>query len=284
MAESFSLKFYLNKSKFKGKQYKIYARLIIDRQKSELATNYYLEEDKWDNSKGRAKKNVIINDELSEIEANINRIRRKLLDEGKHVSSKIIVQYLKGEKKEKRYLIEYLDEHIQEMKLKDEHAENTYNHYTSSRNIYAEFLHKKLRTNDILLNLIDLDFVKKYDLYMISEYKDPRNHKNILRNTVNKHHSRLRTILHKAVREGFINVNPYTNFQLKNTPTNRKYLTIEQVDAIKAIDFSNNKTLDQVRDFFLFSCSTSLRYKDAYNLTCCTLALFYCFRKNILSF
>jgi site-specific recombinase XerD len=267
MAESFSIKFYLNKNKTKGKQFKIYGRLIIERRKAEFATSFFIEEDKWNKAQGRAKKNTAINDELAEIESEINRLRRKLLDEDKPVSSKIIVELLKGERKEKRYLIEYLDEHIREMKQKDEHAENTYNHYTSSRNIYAEFLNEKLQVKDILLTSIDLEFLKKYDMYMISEYRDPRKDQKIVRNTVNKHHSRLRTILHKAVRESIIKFNPYKDFPLTYAKTNRTFLTQEEVQRIRDIDFSNNEILDQIRDIFLFSCFTSLRYKDAAKLT-----------------
>jgi hypothetical protein len=75
MAHSFSLRFYLNENKTKGNEFMIYGRLIIDRKKSEFATNYYIEENKWDDAKGRAKKNSIINDELTELEAEIMPIK-----------------------------------------------------------------------------------------------------------------------------------------------------------------------------------------------------------------
>jgi len=75
MADSFSIKFYLNKNKSRGKdEYKIYGRLIIDRKKSEFATNYYINETGWDIAKGRAKKNMAINDELAVFEAEPKRL------------------------------------------------------------------------------------------------------------------------------------------------------------------------------------------------------------------
>lgn len=265
MSSSFSIKFYLNKGKKKGEQLKIYGRLIIERKKSEFATNYYIEETKWDKAKGRAKRNQVINDELSEIEAKLNRIRRKLLDDGKPVSAKNIIEILKGKRKEKRFLIEFINEHIDEIILKKEHSVNTQNHYKSSRNIYEKFLDERLKTKDISLDLIDYDFLKKFDEWMLSEYKDKFGG-SVKRNTVNKHHSRLRTILHKAVREEIIIKNPYQRFNLKYTPTNRAFLTIEEVNSIKELDFTNNVSLDRVRDFFLFSCYTSLRYSDAAKL------------------
>lgn len=265
MSSSFSIKFYLNRNKGKGEQFKIYGRLIHDRKKCEFATNYYIEETKWDDARGRAKRNQVINDELSDLEARINRIRRKLLDDEKPVSSRIIIEILKGDRKEKRSLLEYINEHIEEIIRKKEHAENTRNHYKSSRNIYAKFIKENLKRSDVTIHSIDYNFLKKFDDWMLSEYTDKMGH-SVKRNTVNKHHSRLRTLLHKAVREGYIQSNPYQLFSLKNTPTNRSFLTIEEVNSIKALDFRNNNSLDRVRDFFMFSCYTSLRYSDAVKL------------------
>jgi len=266
MADSFSLKFYLNKKKTRGtNEYKIYGRLIIDRRKSEFATSYFIDEKTWDVSKGRAKKNMAINDELAVLEAEINRIRRRLLDEGKPVSSKVTLEFLKGDRKEKRFLLEYMEEHMQNMKSKGEHAINTCNHYKSSYNIYQQFLNQQLKAQDYPLSNINYEFLEKFDTYMISVYTDNRGN-SVKRNTVNKHHSRLRTMLHKAVREEIINRNPYSKFNLKYDPTTRGFLTKEEINRIKELDFTNNQTLDRVRDFFLFSCYTSLRYSDAFNL------------------
>ena len=100
---------------------------------------------------------------------------------------------------------------------------------------------------------------------MISDYTDKQGN-NVKRNTVNKHHSRLRTILHKATKDEIISINPYSKFNLKYDPTTRSFLTKDEINRIKEINFTNNLTLDRVRDFFLFSCYTSLRYSDAFNL------------------
>jgi len=239
--------------------------LIIDRKKSEFATNYYITENGWDIPRGRAKKNMAINDELAVFEAEINRIRRKLLDDSKPVSAKVVTQILKGDRKEKRYLLEYMEEHMKSMKLKGQHAENTCNHYQSSYNIYEQFISYHLKNQDYPINQINYEFLEQFETYMLSVYTDKRGEK-VKRNTVNKHHSRLRTMLHKAVREEIISKNPYEKFPLSYEPTSRTFLTKEEVHRIKELDFANNPTLDRVRDFFLFSSYTSLRFSDAINL------------------
>jgi site-specific recombinase XerD len=208
---------------------------------------------------------MAINDELAVFEAEINRIRRKLMDDDKPVSSMVVTQILKGDRKEKRYLLEYMDEHMQGMKLKGQHALNTCNHYQSSYNIYEQFINNDLKSKDYPINQIGYEFLNQFDTYMLSVYTDKQGN-NVKRNTVNKHHSRLRTMLHKAVREEIISKNPYERFPLSYEPTTRTFLTKEEVNQIKELDFSNNPTLERVRDFFLFSCYTSLRFSDAINL------------------
>ena len=120
-------------------------------------------------------------------------------------------------------------------------------------------------SKNILISEIDFPFIEEYDHFMIVNYTDNYG-KSIVRNTINKHHTRLRTILHNAVKEDLIVKNPYINFPLKNNKTHREYLTIEEINEIKDNDLGGNKSLQHVRDFFLFSVFTGLRYNDAYNL------------------
>lgn len=268
MKESFTIKFFLNKNVSKTQSgveyYKIYCRVTKDRKKSEFATGVYEDEKVWHKNGGRSNKSAV-NDELAEVEHKLRRLRRRFLDDEKFYTAKSLVQSYKNNGGSPIQLISYINKHIEEITLKEEHAINTINHYKASRNIYAAFVKKIYKQDDIFINQLDFEFVNKFDLYLMKKHKDALG-RNIKRNTANKHHSRLRTLLHKAVKEDIIGVNPYSNFQLKNKPSNRTYLTSEEVTRIRDLDFSNNRSLDRVRDFFLFSCYTSLRYSDAYEL------------------
>ena len=61
-------------------------------------------------------------------------------------------------------------------------------------------------------------------------------------------------------------INPYAHFKLTFPQGNREYLTNEELDKLNSIDLSNNESLDQVRDIFMFSCYTGLRFCDAMDL------------------
>jgi site-specific recombinase XerD len=87
------------------------------------------------------------------------------------------------------------------------------------------------------------------------------------RNSVNKQHQRLKAVLFKAIREGYIEKNPYQNFKLKNNKTHRDFLTEEELELIKTHPLGGNASLQKVRDIFLFSVYTGLRFGDASQLT-----------------
>ncbi|MBI9068487.1 MAG: site-specific integrase [Salinivirgaceae bacterium] len=264
MMESFSFKFYLNKTKKQGDKYKIYGRLIVNRKKAEFSTPHYIEENKWDTAKGRAKSNTV-NDDLLEIENKIRAIRRRLIDNNKTVSSNALVQYYKNKKTFDHYLIPYFEKFIQNMKEKNEVVQKTIQSYGTTLKSIIQFLELSYKSKNILINEIDFTFIKGYDHFMVTEYTDNYENK-IVRNTINKHHTRFRTILHNAIKEDIIIKNPYINLPLKKTKTHRSYLTLVEINLIKDHDFGGNISLQRVRDFFLFSVYTGLRYQDAYNL------------------
>lgn len=87
-----------------------------------------------------------------------------------------------------------------------------------------------------------------------------------MRNTINKHHSRFRTLIIRAIKEGYITKNPYGDFALKNVRVNRVALTNEELQKLIKQDLQGNESLQKVRDLFIFSTYTGLRYQDAQNL------------------
>jgi integrase/recombinase XerD len=108
-----------------------------------------------------------------------------------------------------------------------------------------------------LIEHIDYKFISDFDLYLLKQ-KVNHSEKTMERNTVNKHHSRLRTILIRAMREGYIVKNPYIDFKLKYTPSNRTFLTEDELKLHNKHPLGNNESLKRVRDVFIFSVYTGL--------------------------
>ena len=262
MEESFTFKYYLNKERSSGIIKKIYGRLIIDRKKAEFYTGYKVPEEFWNETAGRTFKDININQELSSIENKIYESRRILIDDGRVVTARNIIDLLKGKKKGRTHLMEFFQEHIDYIETKGELANITISQYKATQKIVKQFLQKYARAKDIMIKEVDYRFLEHLDHYMISEYRDPYK-RPIARNTVNKHHTRFRTILIRAMNEDIILKNPYHQFRLKDAKTHRDYLTLDELEKLKNHDLNGNQSLERVRDVFLFSCYTGLRFTDA---------------------
>jgi integrase/recombinase XerD len=265
MGNSFSIKFYLNKDKAQGDKSQIYGRITIDRKKSEFSTPYYIDDNLWDDKKNRLSKDGPVNDELADIENQVRSIRRKMLDKKIPVTARAIKQYYKGDNSFEHYLLPFFENFIAEMESKNEVVYKTIQAYKKTKSTIESLLKKHYKSKNVQIPEIDYAFISKYDNYLVSEYKDKQG-RPICRNTVNKNHSRFRTVLLRAKREKIIQDNPYESFTLKNIKTQRGYLTIDEINAIRTSNLGGNKSLQKVRDFFLFSVYSGLRYTDAYNL------------------
>jgi len=265
--DSVSIRFYLNQMSKKGDKVKIYGRLTVNRQKAEFATNHYIYPKNWDEAKQGPKNILLIKQDLADIENKIFSIRRDLMDRDINPTARNIVNVLKnrGNSYKSTDLITYYEKQFQEMKDKGESAVSTIRHYSGTLKILKMF-YEYSQKRAIEISNIDYKFIKDLDYYMSAVYISPYDQK-LKRNTINKHHARVRSIINMAVREELIDRNPYSSYKFKFTKSEREYLTEDELLAIQELDLSNNRSLDKIRDIFLFTCNTGVRFQDAQDLT-----------------
>lgn len=265
MINTLSIRYYLNEYKGNGKKLPIYLRITLHRKKAEIATGYSIEPKEWDGALQRTKKNREINEDLSATEQKVYDIAKRLEKEKKPLTALTIKNYLTHKDKIDAYLLESYDRHMTRLEVAGEVEKETVTRYRETKAHLVGFLKEK-KQDDILIEQIGYKFIADFDLYLL---KQKVNHgaKTMERNTVNKHHSRLRTILIRAMREGYIIKNPYMDFKLRNTPSSRTFLTEEELRSIIDAGLNNNESLKRVRDVFVFSVYTGLRFEDAQQLT-----------------
>jgi site-specific recombinase XerD len=70
-------------------------------------------------------------------------------------------------------------------------------------------------------------------------------------------------MLTKAVDQNLIDRNPYREFKLKKQQGRLTYLSSSELQQLENHHLGGNKTLEKVRDIFLFSVYTGLRHSDA---------------------
>lgn len=267
MIRSLSSKFYLNPTKVRddGKT-PIYLRITVNRKKAEIAVGKTIHSKDWNEAKQRAKKDLLLNEYLNSIEVRLSEIARTLDKEETSFDAKALKDILTGKERQESYLLEYFQSHIDFLTKNPELKKETPSRYADTLEHLRNFLKTERKVNDILLNRIDTRFIKEFDLYLLN-YKIPKKNKTLERNTVNKHLVRFKTIVLKAVSEGILNENSFKSIKIKYNPVKREFLTHEEIERITNLDLKLNPTLDKVRDIFLWSIYTGLRFADAQKIS-----------------
>ena len=129
-----------------------------------------------------------------------------------------------------------------------------------SKNLYYKVIEllKDFAGMDFYFDKITLKFIRDFDKYLYSL--------NLHQNTVAKRHTIFKMFINAAIRDGYMEVhkNPYLNFQIKKIPSVRRALEAEQLAALETLEVPEG--IEIMKDMFLFSCYTGLRYSDMINL------------------
>lgn len=259
MKGELSIKVFPHPTKIKNGKHQLFIRLTLHRKKVELATKFYVPLDKWEIY---IQKNNTIDEELTRIKREIYRIKNRLEDEKKPVSASLIKDVLTERVKVQVYLLDFFQSFVNRISSLKEYTKQNVGKYAKTKEYLGEFLTTNRKVKDVLISQVDYKFISDFDDYMISRYL-PKLKRTMDRNTVNQHHTRLRTILLRAIRENIILVNPYQDFPLTDEVKAPKYLTDEELQRIIQHPLGDNPSLQRVRDIFIFSVYTGLRFTDA---------------------
>jgi integrase/recombinase XerD len=260
MGTTLSLHHFLYNKGDKDSDRAIYLRITYDRKKAEMHSGYTAKLKEWNEDSEMTKANTPVNNELTKQKSKVMHFKIELEKANKPVSAAILKDLMTGKNKTDVYLIEYLAAYIKELEIRAEIKPVSLAKYTQSKNTIEEYIKTKYGLNDLIIDKVNFEFVNGYDLFL-------KQKQNLHKNTINKYHSRLRTILLRANAEGILSTQPYSNFKLISVKTDRDFLSQEDLNKIIEADFSHNLSLDKVKDIFLFSCYTGLRFQDAQNLT-----------------
>jgi integrase/recombinase XerD len=262
-----SIKFYLFEGPKKEGVLPIYMRITFNRRKAELHMGFTSTKKEWDSVNQNSKVSRAINTKLSEKKAAVYSYLSELEKEKKPVTAALLKDLITGKAQVKINLLEYLERHIQEITTRAQIKTISLNKYKQSQTTLHNYIPEKYGLPDLLMDQVNYEFINGYDLYLKKTL-------NLHKNTINKYHSRLRTVLLKALAEGIVTKQPYANFKLVTQKTDREFLSQEDLTKVVIKDLSHNKSLDKVRDLFVFSCYTGLRFQDAQNLTLDNLTIY----------
>jgi integrase/recombinase XerD len=259
MGNQASIKFYLFEGPKPSGVLPIYMRITYARKKAELHTGFTCTKKEWNLADQNTRTSTTVNRKLSDKKASVYSFLEDLEKENKPISAAILKDLLTGKTRVKTRILEYLENYIEETVTRGQIKTISVNKYRQSLSTLKAFIPEKYKVPDLTMDQISYEFINSYDLYLKKTL-------NLHKNTINKYHSRLRTLLLRALAEGIITKQPYANFKLITEKTNREFLSQEDLTKLIDKDLSHNKSLDKVKDIFVFSCYTGLRFQDAQNL------------------
>ena len=270
-----SIVFDLENRKYKGKlisdNVPIRIRLTYSGNRIELSTGLRVDRDKWDTKEKKVKKNCTnklkqsasdINAKLSGYEFDLQNVFKKFEieeriptnEEVKHLFNQIYSDNKTNSKK--KGFFEYLDEFILENGKQKNWTDKTYSKFETVKNHLKNFNSKST------FSYFDDRGLTSY-VEFLRERREMRN------STIDNQVSFLKWFLKWAYSKGYNNNLAYQTFKPKLKTTQKKiiFLTPEELKKIKEFNIPQTKKyLERVRDVFLFSCYSGIRYSDAFNL------------------
>ena len=256
-----TVKFYLKPVKSSSLGFKVYAQILFNRTKAELTTGLSCKKTDWNASKEEFIKNSLFNQQLSNLKTKIYRVKNNLDELGMNYTAKDLKMQLIGTKKSQEVLLDYFKQLIARKVSDGLWSKSTIRLYSSSRQYLAEFL-SEYRAKEVTIENFDLTVIAKFDDYLRQVFWNDKGDK-LSTTSISKHHTRVKTVLGDAISRGKLAFNPYANFKLSFPQAKREYLTKNELDKLNNLDLTSNEILLQIRDIFMFSCYTGLRFSDA---------------------
>lgn len=138
---------------------------------------------------------------------------------------------------------------------------NTKRNYKNTYNRLIDFQKEYRRGRSLQFNDIDVDFYNDFVEYL---YK-----KGLIKNSVGSHVKNVKKFMGEAYEVGLTDNMKFKSkkFKMLSEDSDSIYLNNQELEHLAGLDLSNKTKLDQVRDRFLISCYTGLRFSDMQRLT-----------------
>ncbi len=238
----------------------IFARITVNGKRAEMSLQRSVDPSEWDVKSGRMKGNSerakILNSYINLKKAEIEKCYNIMLSKGGRITSEAIKNELTGKGEKNKTLLELLKYHNDQMKkvIGIDIVEETWERYETCYKKLVNFIKKEYNKSDIDLENLNYKFITSFDYYLKNEYE-------MEHNSSMKYIKILKKVMGIAVRNEWLNVDPFAKFKCNLTKTNREYLFQEELEKIISVSFENPR-LERVKDIFLFQCFTGYAYID----------------------
>jgi integrase len=235
-------------------------RLTYNSKRKEFATGQFINPNYWNNKNQQANPpndNNYINNQLSLISQKLNQAFLLLQFKEDDFNVDDIYNSFLGKKSTSEKTIkdafEYHTNRMQKLVGIDVKQVSVQKYFQTLEHVKT-YLKFKYNKSDYLLKDLKLTFLHDFEYYLKTEKK-------FLPHTVYKTLQRLRRVLRVSVGAEYLLKDPFLLHKANKPKTQVIFLTTEELKTLEKHQF-NQPRLQQVKDWFVFSCYTGLAYNE----------------------
>lgn len=264
--KTFSLIHYLRKAQLdKTGKAGIYLRITVNGQRTELSIKRKTTPEKWCSVKGRikgsGKEAKEMNHYMDQLESKAYEIHSKLMVKKKPFNAETIKNKLLGKGTDHKTLLAIYEEHNAQIKelIGSDYSYGAYRRHVRTMNHLAGFIQKEYKVSDLYVMEVDLNFVNGFHHYLKTQKIGNQN-------TVTKYVVNFKKIMRMAFANNWVKKDPFYSWKAEWKKVERDVLTEAELRSLIELQLES-KSLEQVRDIFVFCCFTGLAYVDVKKLS-----------------
>ena len=198
---------------------------------------------------------------MDQLESKAYEIHSKLVVKKKPFNAETIKNKLLGKGTAHKTLLAIYEEHNAQIKelIGSDYSYGAYRRHVRTMNHLAGFIQKEYKVSDLYVMEVDLNFVNGFHHYLKTQKVGNQN-------TVTKYVVNFKKIMRMAFANNWVKKDPFYYWKAEWKKVERDVLTEAELRAIMETE-PESKSLEQVRDVFVFCCFTGLAYVDVKKLS-----------------
>lgn len=270
MRNTFSILFYINRSKLRNGKAPVMGRITINGTKSYFSCKCTIEPSLWSTADNRAigksPQATELNFNLDNLRARIVLAYNRLLPEfGDLITARMVKNNFTGMGNDYTTLLQYMKEDIDSFskRVNKDRSSNTLHKMRIVHNWTRQYIYKRYRSSDIYLQELEPDFIKGFSQWLQFEH-------GLKQSTVWVYTTYLKKIVINAHLSGKIKQNPFHTFRINPNVKQREFLSSLELKFLIGHKSPDAK-LNYTKNLFLFSCFTGISFADLKNLKLCNI-------------
>ena len=266
MKSTFSIIFYLKRQVVKKDgTVPVMGRITVDGTQAQFSCKVTANPKLWDTKGGRMTgKSMLaleVNRKLDKMRVSINKHYQEILDRDNYVTAEKVKNAFLGLEYRCQTLLKVYAQYNEDYEKLYKAGMRSWGSLRRYRCVYRhlqEFLQSRYHVNDISLKELTPAFITDFEAFL-------RTDKHLCENSLSVYMLPLRTMVFRAIDNGWLTRDPFHDYKVPKVETTRGFLMKEEIHLLMNAELKR-KTMQLIRDLYLFCCFTGLSFSDLKNL------------------